>query len=129
MPKPPAAESIFFDSDTAVFHLAAIAFESDRPRGRHFHRGLEHFTVAETEGGTVFDRDFDFIPFARAIVLQLLVRAGEKIVATLQLRTPNEDAAVSVGRRAKFEPKDKVFWKFACRIDLLNPATFSRSRN
>ena len=113
----------------AVFHLPAIAFESDRPRGGHFHRSLEYFTVAKAEGQPVFDRDFDFIPIARAIILQLLVRTGEKIVAALQLRTANEDAAVSVGRRAKFEPKDKVFWKFARRIDLLNPATFSRSRD
>ena len=45
----------------------------------------------------------------------------------MQLRSADEDTAVSVRRGAKFESQDEIFWEFARGIDLLYSAALSRS--
>src|SRR3989442_7231457 len=81
------------DSDAAVFHLAAVAFEADGTGGGNFHRRFQYFAVAHAVRRSVFDDHLDFIPIASAIVLELLVWAGEQVVAALKLPATDEDAA------------------------------------
>src|SRR5438128_10442389 len=90
------------DADAAVFHLAAVAFEADGTGGGNFHGRLQYFAVAHAVRRSVFNDHLDFIPIASAIVLKLLVRAGEQVVAALKLPATHKDAAVGVGRGAEF---------------------------
>src|ERR1041385_358463 len=62
---------VFFDADAAVFHLAAVAFKFDRAAGGDFHCGLEDFAIAQGVRSVAFDDDFEFVPIALTIVLQL----------------------------------------------------------
>jgi hypothetical protein len=117
----------YFEPDPAILHLAAVPLEADRTALRHFHRILQNLTVAEAKRGSIFHGYFDFIPITLAIMLQLFVWAGERIIATLQLRTANEYPAISIGRSAELEPQDKIPADILFGRKLLNPAALWRS--
>jgi len=125
--KGPAALIQFLYANPSVLHLAAIAFQTNGAGGWDFELGVEHFAVAGAMRNPVFDDGHYFVPLLRLVVLQFLPRAGEDVVATLELRFADEDAAVSVGRGAKFKFEDEVFWKFPGRPKLLNTTTLGRS--
>src|SRR5688572_22594196 len=112
--------------NAAVFHLAAVAFEADGAGGGDFEGGFEDFAVAGAMGDAVFDDDDHFVPILRFVVLQVFVRAGEGVIAALQLRLADEYAAVGVGGGAKFEFQGEIFWKFFRGPKLLDPAVFWR---
>ena len=88
---------------TSVFHLAPVAFKTNRAGGRDFHGGFENFAVAGAVGFGAFYGDDHFVPILGLITLELLVRSGDQIIATLKLGTANEDAAVGVRRGSEFE--------------------------
>src|SRR6266853_3730104 len=98
----------------AVFHLAAVAFKTNRTGVRDLERILEDFAVADAMGFAAFDRNDDFIPILSLVMFQVIVGAGEQVVAALELWLADEDAAVGIRRSAKFELEDEILRKFAC---------------
>ena len=72
---------------------------------------------------TVIDQ---LVPILRLVVLEVLVRPGERVVAALELAAAEEDAAVGVRRRAKIELEREVAAKVARRGELLDAAAFGR---
>src|ERR1051325_1145057 len=117
---------ILFDANAAVFHLAPGAFELDRAAGRNFHRGLKDFAGAHTVSGLAFNDDLKFVPITLTIVLQLFVRAGQRVVAALKLIAANKHAAVGVGRGAEFEAQSEVLGEFARGGNFLDASAFRR---
>lgn len=91
-----------------IFHLAAVAFKSNRAGGGDFERAFQDFPVARAEGNAVGHGDLDFIPILRLVFLQVLVWPGNEIIAALQLRSADEYAAVGVDRGAEFQPEDEI---------------------
>src|SRR2546423_1415679 len=81
-------------ADVAILHLTAIGFKADRASFRKFDRILQHFAVASAVRDTMPDGDLDCVPILRLVLLKLLVRTGDEIIATLQLWLANEDTAV-----------------------------------
>src|SRR5687768_10784805 len=114
------------NTNAAVFHLAAVAFEADGAGFGDFESGFEDFAVAGAMGDAVFHDDDHFVPILRLVVFQLFVRAGEGIIAALQLRFADEDAAVGIWRRAEFELEREIFGELFCRVKLLDAAVFGR---
>src|SRR5258706_1644802 len=117
----------FFYSDAPIFHLPTVAFDADGAGRRKFVGGFQDFAVAEAVGHAIFDGDFDFVPVASAIVLQILIRAGERVITALQLPAAEEDAAVRIRRRAKFEAQNEILREILSSRKLLDSAAFSRS--
>ena len=73
------------DANSPILHLAAVAFDADRA-GRGQIKGLfQHFAVARAMGFVATDRDDELIPVLRFVILEVLVRAGERVVAALEL--------------------------------------------
>ena len=62
-------------------------------------------------------------------MLQLLVGAGEQIVAALELWGTDEDAAVGGRRGPELELEDEVAWELLRRPELLDAAPFRRGRD
>lgn len=98
----------FLQPHTAVFHLSAVAFKTDGTVCRDFQGALQDFPVAGAEGDAVGDRDLDLIPILRPVFLQVLVWPSHEIIAALQLRPADEDAAVGIRRRAEFQPENEI---------------------
>ena len=87
---------------------------------------FQHFAVARAMGRVALHRDDQLVPILRFVVLEILVRTGERIVAALELAAAQEYAAVGVGRSAKFQLEREVFGKVTSRIELLDAAAFCR---
>src|ERR1017187_8521369 len=80
----------------AILHLAAVGFEADGAGPGNFERGLQHLAVAGAMRDVVRHRHLDLIPILRLVLLELLVRTGDEVIAALQLRFADENAAVRV---------------------------------
>src|SRR6185295_5268147 len=76
------------------------------------------FSVAGAMCDAVLHRDFDFIPVLRLVFFERLVRTGHEVVSTLELRLPDEDAAVRVDGRAEFQFETEVPGELAGRRQL-----------
>ena len=77
-------------------------------------------------GHVVFHRDDQVIPILRAVVFQALVRSGQGVVATLELRLSDEHAAVGIRSRAELQLQHEVLGKLVRRPQLLTTAPFRR---
>ena len=77
-------------------------------------------------GHAVLHRDDQLVPVLRLVVLQVLERPGQPVVAALQLRSAHVDAAVGVGRRAELELEHEVVAELARRLELLDLAALGR---
>src|SRR6185503_20625912 len=73
--------------------------------------------------------DFHFVPILRAVMLELFVRPGQRIIAALQLRPADVDAAVRIGRSAELEPQREVVREFGGGVELLNLPAFGWRRD
>ena len=89
-------------ADTAVFDLAAIAFEAEGACGWEFECGLDDFAVYGTGGPVAVGSDGEFVPVERAKGFEFCVRAREQEIAALELLASQEDTAVGIGRGAEF---------------------------
>ena len=69
-----------------------------------------------------FDDDFNLVPVLRLVFLEVFVRAGEGVVAALELAAADEDAAVGVGGGAEIELEREVVGEVARGVDLLDAA-------
>ena len=54
------------------------------------------------------DDDFNLVPVLRFVELEVFVRPGDEVIAALQLRGADKDAAVGIDPGAKFQTQDKV---------------------
>ena len=115
---------VYLDANAAVFHLAAVAFESDGAGGGEFEGFFEDFAIAGAAGGIAFGFDNEFVPVAGAVVFEFFPWSGEGEVATLELWFAEEDTAVSVWRGAEFEFESEVGRELAGGPELLDTATF-----
>ena len=59
-------------------------------------------------GDAVFYDDDDLVPVLRFVGLEFFVGAGDEVIAALELRLADEDAAVCVDGGAKFEAELEV---------------------
>src|SRR5208282_868561 len=116
----------FLETNSAVLHLTAVALQANRSGRGDIEGGFEHFAIASAERLAAADGDDDLIPVLRLVMLQMVVRPRDEIVAALQLRPANEDAAVGVGRGAEFQFQDEILGEFARGGDLLNLPKFGR---
>ena len=114
------------DADAPVLHLTAVALEADRAGLRDLQLDVEHLAVAGRAGHAVLHGDHQLVPVLRLVVLQRLERAGEAVVAALQLRPAHEDAAVGIRRGAELELQHEVVAELARRPELLDLAAFGR---
>jgi len=96
------------DTEATVFHLAAVALETDGTGGWHGQGGFEDFAVTGAMGEIIGDDDLDLIPILGPVMLEGLVGAGEEVVSALELRFSDEDAAVGVGGGTEFQAEDEV---------------------
>src|SRR5436190_21992830 len=87
--------SVFVDADVAIFHLTTVAFDPDRPSVRELIGRFQHFAVARASGLVAAHGDHKLVPVLWFVVLEVLVRPREQVVAALQLATADEHAAVS----------------------------------
>src|SRR6266540_2400526 len=71
----------FFDADAAVFHLAAVAFQTDGACRGKFHRGFQYLAVAQAVSRAVCHGDFNFVPVARPVIPEIFVGASEGVIA------------------------------------------------
>src|SRR5881394_43048 len=117
----------FLDADAAVLHLTAVAFEADGAGGGEFHRSFQNLSIAQAIGHAFVHGHFDLVPVASPVMLEVLVRAGERVIAALKLSATNEDPAIGVGRRAEFQAQDEVLREFLRGGNLLYPSAFGRS--
>ena len=106
--------------------MAAVAFQSDGAAGRELERGFQDFAVARAMGDAVGHGDDKLVPIQRAEVRELQVRAGDEVVAGLELRASHVHTAVGIGRGAELEFEDKVLRELAGRPQLLDPAAAGR---
>src|SRR5579883_2269269 len=93
----------FFDANSTVFHLAAIAFQPDWAGGRQFKSAFKHLSVARAVSLGSLDFNDQFIPILRLVFLELFIGSGNKVIAALQLRLPNEYSAVRIWGCAKLQ--------------------------
>src|SRR5262245_43973540 len=95
---------LLLNANPAVFHLAAVAFQADRPGLRQFEGLFEHFAITGAARPAVLG-DYDkLVPFLRFVAgLVVRRRAGEGVVAALELRLAKEYAAVGVRCSAEFK--------------------------
>src|SRR5437868_5153605 len=82
--------------------------------------GFHKFAVTKAVSHAIFYGDFDFVPVARSVMLEIFIGSGEKVIAALKLWAAEEDAAVGVGRRAEFQAEDEIFRKILGGGKLLN---------
>ena len=115
------------DPDAAVFELAAVAFQADGAAGGELQRGFQHFAVARAMGDAVGHRDDELVPLQRAEVREFQIRAGDEVVAGLELRAAQVHAAVRIRRGAELEFEDEVLRELAGRPQLLDAAAAGRS--
>jgi len=101
----------FLHPNPAVIHLATVAFEADRAGGREGQGVFQDLAVASAMRDVVRHRDFNFVPILRFVFLQVFVRPGHEVIAALQLRAANEDAAVGIRAGAKFQLEIEVVRK------------------
>ena len=80
-------------------------------------------------GFVVVDIDDQFVPIARLVLLEIFIRAGERVVAALELAAADEDTAVGVGGCAKIEFEREVAREVARGAELLDAAAFGRRCN
>src|SRR5262249_32860123 len=96
---------------------------------RHLHGSLKHLTVASAIRLAAFYRNFHFVPLLRLVLLQLRIRPGNQIIATLQLRLAKKDAPVRKWRPAKFQLEHEILWKFSRCPQSFDLAIFRWSRD
>src|SRR5262245_6164370 len=117
------------DADPAILHLPAVALEADRAALRQLHLALEELAVAGRARDAALHLDHELVPLLRPVALQALVGAGEGVVAALQLRPAQVDAAVGERRGAELEPQLEVLGELARRPELLDLAVLGRRRD
>ena len=83
--------------------MPAIALESDGAGGGYIELGVEDFPVASAMGYSTFDDGHDLIPFLRLVLLEILPRTGQNVVAALELGLAYEYTAVRIWRCPKLE--------------------------
>ncbi len=118
-----------FQPDPAVLHLPAIAFQSDGAGGGDFQILDEQFAVTFRSGAAVADGDYEFVPVLGLVLLEIFVRASERIIPTLKLGLPDKHPAVRVGSRTEFKFQDEIFREFVGGGELLDAAPFRRCGN
>src|SRR5262249_53980165 len=121
-PPPPAPGTFsppFLQPPLAVLHLPAVGFQPDRPGRRQLQRLLQHLAVAGAVSDVVLHHHHDLVPVLCLVLLQLLVRPGDQVVAHLQLRPAQEQAAVGVHRRPELQAQLEVLRELLHRPQLL----------
>src|SRR5207253_5645197 len=69
-------------------------------------------------GRAPLDHDLDLVPVLRLVFLQILVGAGHWVVAALELRLADENAAVGIDAGAELELEDEVLGKLFHGVEL-----------
>src|SRR5258708_33591641 len=72
--------------EVPVVHLAAVGFQADAARLGDLERRFEHLAVARAVGDLALHDDDDLVPLLGLVLLELLVGAGDQVVADLELR-------------------------------------------
>src|SRR4051794_9191738 len=117
------------DPNVPIFHLTAVAFDANRAGRGQLEGRFQQLAIACAASLVVSNGDHELIPILRMVILEILVRTRDEIVAALDLASANEDTAVGVRCRSKIEFQREVARKVASRCQLLNSASFGRSRD
>src|SRR5579872_468322 len=96
----------FLDAEAAELELAALGLQADAALVLRLEGFFEDLVVALALGLGAGDGDGQLVPVAVLEVLELLVRADGRVVAHLQLRAADVDAAVGPRGGAELQLQD-----------------------